>query len=86
MKFTVIAMGALMFALPATAQPVSNGAGHNFRADGAVPTGSADNKPTETGERRICRRVDMTGSRSSARRVCMTAAEWRTYDRSIIGR
>jgi hypothetical protein len=32
---------------------------------------------TPPSERRICRRIDATGSRTDVRRVCMTAAEWR---------
>lgn len=28
-------------------------------------------------ERRICRRIESTGSRTAAQRVCMTAEQWR---------
>lgn len=31
-------------------------------------------------ERRICRRLESTGSRTGGQRVCMTAAEWRRAD------
>jgi hypothetical protein len=33
-----------------------------------------------TEERRICRRLETTGSRLGAQRVCRTAAEWRRAD------
>jgi len=32
---------------------------------------------TETGERRICRRIENTQSRMNRRQVCLTAREWR---------
>lgn len=31
-------------------------------------------------ERRICRRIDSTGSRTAGQRVCMTAEQWRRVD------
>jgi hypothetical protein len=31
-------------------------------------------------ERRICRRLETTGSRTGAQRVCMTAEQWRRAD------
>ena len=37
----------------------------------------------EGGERRICRRVETaTGSRMSYRRMCMTADQWRNFNRN----
>jgi hypothetical protein len=32
---------------------------------------------TPPSERRVCRRVETTGSRTDTQRVCMTPAEWR---------
>ena len=37
--------------------------------------------PTEGSERRICRRVDRTESRMARDRLCMTARQWRAYNR-----
>ena len=31
-------------------------------------------------ERRICRRIETTGTRTGAQRVCMTAEQWRRQD------
>ena len=43
---------------------------------------TADESQAQGGERRICRRVEIgTGSRTSARRMCMTAAQWRNFNR-----
>lgn len=33
----------------------------------------------EKGERKICRRIDTTGSRLGSQRVCMTEREWRAH-------
>ena len=46
---------------------------------GAAPAEQAARRPA-TAERRICRRVDTTGSRTGGQRVCMTAEEWRRAD------
>ena len=35
----------------------------------------------EAAERRICRQIDVTGSRLGSRRVCMTRSQWREFDR-----
>lgn len=34
-------------------------------------------------EPRTCRRLENTGQRSHARRVCMTRQEWKAYDREM---
>jgi hypothetical protein len=31
-------------------------------------------------ERKICKRIDATGSRTAAKRLCKTAAEWNAYN------
>ena len=87
MKAFVVVISGLLLAAPAVAQV--NG--------GGTMTGSAaslSNGPTETPEgvsdtaggegesRRICRRVEIaSGSRMSYRRMCMTARQWRDFNR-----
>jgi hypothetical protein len=82
MKSLTLFATALLLASPAIAQQTSNGAGGAVRSGGAVPEGSSEPGVTGSGERKICRRVESTGSRSTTRRVCKTAAEWRAYDSS----
>ena len=48
------------------------------RQEAATPAEQSAGTPA--GERRICRRVDTTGSRTGGQRVCMTAEEWRRAD------
>ena len=48
---------------------------------GDEPEGSQSEGVNEDGERRICRRLQETSSRNASRRVCMTAREWRDYNR-----
>ncbi len=83
MKSVTLFATALLLASPAFAQQTSNGAGGSIRSGGPVPVGSSEGGVTETGERKRCRRIDSTGSRSAAQRVCKTAAEWRAYDSTI---
>ena len=35
----------------------------------------------ESGERRICRRIDRSESRLARQRICMTAEQWRAHNR-----
>jgi hypothetical protein len=52
----------------------------------AAPAGSTEAAPATTSapkakeERKICKRVDMTGARTAAKKVCMTAEQWRKAD------
>lgn len=70
--FAVTAPLAAVQANPSAAEP---------QQPAADQTGTAPAQATEArtppAERRICRRIDSTGSRTDAQRVCMTAAEWR---------
>lgn len=45
----------------------------------AAPAADSGNRPAAA-ERRICRRVDTTGSRTGGQRVCLTAEQWRRVD------
>lgn len=83
MKAFLVVAGALLMAGPAVAQQNSNGVGGAVRSGGSVPEGSSEAGTNANGERRICRRIESTGSRTAARRVCMTAPEWRVYDSTV---
>lgn len=83
MRFAVVAFSALLVASPALAQSQANTGGASVRSTNAGPQGSSEPGVNENGERRICRRVESSANRTSARRVCMTAAEWREYSREI---
>ena len=37
--------------------------------------------PAEGSERRICRRIDRTESRMARQQLCMTARQWREFNR-----
>lgn len=43
-------------------------------------SGAQEQRSERPAERRICRRLDTTGSRTGGQRVCMTAEEWRRAD------
>ena len=51
-------------------------------ANGANSVNAAAAATEEGGERRICRRIDRTGSRMGRDQVCMTARQWREYNRN----
>ena len=84
MNLAIFFVSALLSGTPSAAE--GNGSGVRTTPAPAATTGqapaTAGNQP-QPEERRICRRVESeTGSRtSSAQRVCMTAREWRVYDR-----
>jgi len=84
MRFAVVALSALLVASPALALGQSGGTGAaSVRTTNEGPQGPSEAGTGDNGERRICRRIDSTANRTSARRVCLTAREWRDYDRSI---
>lgn len=81
MKLTIVAIASLLTAGSALAQ-VTGAAGSNGSnietGQNNVPEGPSEAGRSETGERRICRRVETgSSSRMSSRRVCLTAREWR---------
>jgi len=83
MRFAVVALSALLVASPALAQGQSNSGGASVRSSNDGPQGASEGGVNENGERRICRRIESSANRTSARRVCKTAAEWRAYSREI---
>ena len=80
--FAKITLGALLALAPLTAlsaQPEGD------RASGtaeAVRTTTERASPSARQERRICRRIGLTGQPTSMRRVCLTADQWREVDDS----
>ena len=89
MKAFVIVISGLLLSSAASAQTnegdmsgstAAIASGATEASDDA--TANADESQAQAAERRICRRVEMgTGSRTSARRMCMTAAQWRNFNR-----
>jgi hypothetical protein len=88
MKSFVVVISGLLLAAPAFAQ--ANGGG-SMTGSGAsmssgqseAPEGASDSEGGEGENRRICRRVETaSGSRMSYRRLCMTARQWRSFNRN----
>ncbi len=88
MKAFVVVISGLLVAAPAFAQV--NGGG-TMTGSGAsisssqtnLPEGASDAEGGEGENRRICRRVETaSGSRMSFRRMCMTARQWRDFNRN----
>ena len=44
----------------------------------AAAPGASQAQPK--GEKKICRRIDATESRTASKRFCKTASEWKEYD------
>ena len=59
-----------------TREPAGESVNAANSANAAAPAATAD------GDRRICRRVDRTGSRMGRDQLCMTARQWREYNRN----
>ncbi|HEV2867438.1 MAG TPA: hypothetical protein VGX37_13085 [Allosphingosinicella sp.] len=83
MKALTVVISALFLAAPMLAQ-----ASETPEADTNSSTARTEQStaPTEAQgqddpDRRICRRIEEnTGSRTSGRRVCLTAEQWRNYN------
>jgi hypothetical protein len=74
----VLALSAPLAAIaaePETAGPAASGTASEQQA-----TPAQERAQPAADERRICRRVETTGTRTGAQRVCMTAQEWRRAD------
>lgn len=80
----VLIFFVLGFAGPALSAPVG-GAPAGPRAPAAtesqpgttlVVTGNNDKEDMGNGARMICRKIEVTGSRMSTKKVCATATEW----------
>lgn len=86
MKAFVVFFSGLLMAAPVFAQgssEVSTGNGGGASAErSAAQEDSSTSSEGEGGDRRICRRIETaSGSRMSYRRLCMTADQWRTFNR-----
>lgn len=72
-----LAAALFVTALPAAAiaagDPPSGHQGHG--------EAGAQAKQPAAEERKICRRIEASGARTGAQRVCMTRAEWRALER-----
>jgi hypothetical protein len=83
MKTSALAALALLMAAPAFAQPHAGSGGQLSTGPNEGPQGSSEAGVDANGDRRICRRVENgSSSRMTTRRVCMTAREWRDYQRN----
>jgi hypothetical protein len=78
MRVAVLAFACLMASTAAFAQTEEAP-----RQPNTSEQTQAEDEPAEKAERKICRRLEgVTGSRLSGReRVCLTAEQWRAYDR-----
>lgn len=88
MKALVVVMSAFLISAPALAQPSQGGMSGSGQAM-ATGAGEAPQEAPATAEegegadRQICRRVETaSGSRMSYRRLCMTARQWRAFNRA----
>ncbi len=80
MKFQTLLLSGLLLSAPAFAQPQPQHHEHGSSTAPAPSTPAAE----EAAERKICRSVqEDTGTRIGGRKkLCLTAAQWRRYDRS----
>ena len=85
MRAFAVLISGLMLASPAVAQPTpgaAEGASAAEQSSGAAATPAAAPAANEA-DRQICRRVIADpSSRMGARRVCMTAEQWRQSQRA----
>ena len=83
MKLVVVALPALFLASAASAQlDGSSSAAGAASAAPAETSAAASTDQADSEDRQICRRIETnTGSRVPHRRVCMTEAEWRVFNR-----
>jgi len=85
MKAFVVAISGLFLATGAFAQD----SGEDSAAAGSEAVSASDRREetasdsSQAAPRQICRRMETaTGSRMSYRRMCMTAEQWRSFNRS----
>lgn len=80
MKSALIALAALAASSAALAQQgTMSGSGASLTDAPSLEKqeGPSTAGRNENGERRICRRVESTGTRNNRRQLCLTAREWR---------
>lgn len=87
MKLLITAVAALAFAFPSTAQVTGATGGSASQIEtgqSSAPEGQrCERGKTVNGERCICRRIEVeSSSRMSIRSVCMTASQWREFERT----
>ena len=83
MRMVIFAMAALVMAAPAVAQPQSGSGSTVATGQSNLPQSTGEAGTTASGERRICRRIEVeSSSHMSMRRVCMTSREWKAHERS----
>ena len=88
MKAFVVVISGLLLAAPAVAQvnnggTVSGSGASLSTGSSELPEGASEEAGGEGENRRICRRVETaSGSRMSYRRLCMTARQWRDFNRN----
>jgi hypothetical protein len=92
MKMFVALVSGILLSSAAVAQHehgASTGGGNESNVEAterssgtpAAPAGDRAAASDEGSDRRICRRVDRTGSRMARDQLCMTARQWRDYNR-----
>jgi hypothetical protein len=81
-KYLIATIAAALMTAPAFAEPSGtvNGTGPETQANMTADNASSNEAESE---RRICRRISGSESRMSSRRMCMTAREWRDYNRRM---
>ena len=82
MKTLFVAVSLLFVSSAAMAQIGTAGsAQRDVTQPRETVSSSSSQDSEEAAERRICRQIDVTGSRLGSRRVCMTRSQWREYER-----
>lgn len=81
MKTLFVAVSLLFVSSAAMAQIGTAGSAQRDVTQPRETVSSSSQDSGEAVERRICRQIDVTGSRLGSRRVCMTRSQWRDYER-----
>jgi len=85
MKIWISAAAALLIAAPAAGAQVtgaSGSVGSQIETGQAAPEGQCQRGQMVNGERCVCRRVqNMSSTRTSVRNTCMTAKQWKQWER-----
>ena len=76
----LIAAGTLSFAVPAVAHEGHDAQATEAPAGEAPVAAPAEAKPAAKEEKKICKTIAATGSRTGGQKVCMTRAEWKKVD------
>lgn len=73
-----LSLALLLASAPLAAVAAQPATGESPAAEqSAQPAGTAEQRSEAPAERRICRRVETTGQRTGAQRLCLTAEQWR---------